>query len=147
MTTNRPSRLSAAAFATENVDRQRLGNLRLGLLRLHKTLLDAERIAYERSHGRVSNHRMLQLVISDEWFSWLHPLSELVVQIDEAIKADDPVTAEIAKPLLDQARALLTSTETDTRFAQQYRQALQLEPDVVLSHVAMTKFLSEAPQE
>ncbi|MBD2089813.1 hypothetical protein H6F67_08095 [Microcoleus sp. FACHB-1515] len=142
MTPNRPSRLRTAAFA-DNADRQRLGNLRLGLLRLHKTLLDAERIAYERSHGRVSNHRMLQLAIGDEWFSWLHPLSELVVQIDEALKADEPVTAEVAKPLLDQARDLLTSSE-DNRFTQQYRQALQLEPDVVLSHVAMTKFLSEA---
>ncbi|NJL22164.1 MAG: hypothetical protein HC895_17270 [Leptolyngbyaceae cyanobacterium SM1_3_5] len=142
MTPNRPSRLRTAAFA-DNADRQRLGNLRLGLLRLHKTLLDAERIAYERSHGRVSNHRMLQLVISDEWFSWLHPLSELVVQIDEALKADEPVTAEVAKPLLDQARDLLTSSD-ENRFTQQYRQALQLEPDVVLSHVAMTKFLAEA---
>lgn len=142
MTTNRPSRLRTAAFA-DNVDRQRLGNLRLGLLRLHKTLLDAERISYERSHGRVSNHRMLQLAISDEWFSWLHPLSELVVQIDEALKAEEPVTAEVAKPLLDQARDLLTSS-ADNRFTQQYHQALQLEPDVVLSHVAMTKFLSEA---
>ena len=142
MTTNRPSRLRTAAFA-DNADRQRLGNLRLGLLRLHKTLLDAERIAYERSHGRVSNHRMLQLAISDEWFSWLHPLSELVVQIDEALKADEPVTPEVAKPLLDQARSLLTSSEDD-RFTQRYHQALQLEPDVVLSHVAMTKFLSEA---
>ncbi|NEQ28981.1 MAG: hypothetical protein F6K28_60580 [Microcoleus sp. SIO2G3] len=138
--------MRTAAFATENADRHRLGNLRLGLLRLHKTLLDAERVAYERSHGRISNHRMLQLAISDDWFSWLHPLSELVVQIDEALKADEPVTAEVANPLLDQARDLLTSTENDTRFAQQYRQALQLEPDVVLSHVAMTKFLAEVAQ-
>ena len=35
---------------------------------------------------------LLQLVINDPWFAWLHPLSELVVRIDETIEPDSPAT-------------------------------------------------------
>jgi hypothetical protein len=40
------------------------------LLRLHKALLDDERVSYERVHGRIpSNGAFLQLVLEDAWFA------------------------------------------------------------------------------
>ena len=68
---------------------QSLVNLRIALLRLHKVLLDDERAAYERAHGRASGGEMLQLVIHDERFAWLHSISELIVSIDEMMDADE----------------------------------------------------------
>ena len=52
--------------------RQRLTDLRQGLLRLHKNLLESERVAYERVVGRIdSRGELFQLVVSDPWFAWL----------------------------------------------------------------------------
>lgn len=80
--------------------RQRLANLRRALLRLHKTLLDAGREAYERVHGQVTGGELLQLVINHEQFAWLHPVSELIVRMDEMLDADEPATADDAAALL-----------------------------------------------
>ena len=61
--------------------RQRLRELRTGLLQLHKTLLDDARKGYELDRGSIgSRAALLQLVIHDSWFAWLHQLSELVVR-------------------------------------------------------------------
>jgi len=59
-------------------------------------LLDTERITYEQVHGRVSSGE-LQLVINHEQFAWLHRISELVVQIDEMLQADEPVSLDDVK--------------------------------------------------
>ena len=60
-------------------DRQRLKLLRDTLTALHKTLIESERIVYERLWQIESQNQFLQLLISDPWFAWLHPISELVV--------------------------------------------------------------------
>ncbi|HEY0385863.1 MAG TPA: hypothetical protein VGC64_07610 [Pyrinomonadaceae bacterium] len=86
---------------------RRMRELRLGLLRLHKTLLDAERETYERVHGQVTGGELLQLVINHEQFAWLHPVSQLIVRIDEMLDADEPATADGAEALLAGARSLL----------------------------------------
>ena len=40
--------------------------------------------AYELDRGRVASAgHLLQLVINDPWFAWLHALSGLIVRIDE----------------------------------------------------------------
>src|ERR671939_1863082 len=93
--------------ATE-LTRDGLKDLRQGLLRLHKTLLDLERRDYERARGRISNsYEFLQLVLKDPWFDWLHRLSELIVQMDESLDTRDtenPMTEEDAKALIERAK-------------------------------------------
>lgn len=122
--------------------RARLVNLRRGLLRLHKTLLDSERLTYEKVHGRVSSPgAFFQLVIGDTWFEWLHRLSELVVQIDEMLDADEPATAIDATRVIEQARMLLKPSEDGAGFGKRYYDALQRDPDVVLAHAAVKKLL------
>jgi ligand-binding sensor domain-containing protein len=72
-------------------EQQRLTELRNGLLALHKTLLDSERAVYERDIARItSSGELLNLVINDPWFAWLHALSEFVVLIDETLDAEEP---------------------------------------------------------
>jgi len=66
--------------------RDNLKQLRQGLLKLHKLLLDEERRGFERARGKINNsYEFLQLVLKDPWFDWLHRLSELIVQIDETL--------------------------------------------------------------
>ena len=125
--------------------RQRLMDLRHGLLRLHKTLLDSERVSYERANGRIqSRGEFFQLVIGNPWFAWLHRLSELVVQIDEMLDAEETATAIDAIKLMDRARMLLKPSEEGDGFAKRYFDALQRDPDVVLAHAAVKKLLRKS---
>lgn len=121
----------------------RLRELRHVLLRHHKILLDAERAAYEQRHGPVPAGKMLNLVIGDPQFAWLHAISELIVRIDEMFDAKEPATARDAEALLAQARELMKPAETGGDFAQKYYTALQNDPDAVLSHRDVTRILSD----
>jgi hypothetical protein len=76
----------------------------------------------------------LQLLIHDPWFGWLRPLSELVVQIDERLDADEPTRASEAKALIDQVKSLLRPSEGGDVFQENYHAALQQTPDVVIAH-------------
>ena len=122
---------------------QRLTELRNGLLKLHKTLLDSEQAAYERDIARIgSKGELLKLVLYDPWFAWLHELSELVVLIDETQDAKEPPLESDAERLIAQAVELLAPNETGRGFAKRYFEALQRDPDVVLAHAHMRKVLS-----
>ena len=114
---------------------QRLTDLRNALLRLHKTLLDSERASYERDVARIkSPNELLQLVMYDPWFAWLHELSELVVLIDETLDAKEPPDGSDAERLIAQSRALLAPNENGRGFEKRYFEALQRDPAVVLMH-------------
>lgn len=122
-----------AVMADSN--RARLRDLRGKLLQLHKVLLDDARVAYEMDRGRVpSSATLLQLVINDPWFAWLHSLSELVVRIDETIDPDSPATDADAATLIDQVEKLLTASENGEGFHRRYFDALQRQPAVVMAH-------------
>ncbi|MBW4612285.1 MAG: hypothetical protein KME21_03225 [Desmonostoc vinosum HA7617-LM4] len=117
-------------------------NLRNKLLHLHACLLKTERIAYEQVSGRLSSGELLQLVISHEQFAWLHRISELVVQIDEMLCADEPISLEDVQNLMAAARALIIPSEVGSVFARKYYAALQHEPDVVLAHAGVLELLA-----
>ncbi len=116
------------------VTSQTLRDLRRGLLRLHKTLLDQDTAAYEAARGSVTRGELLQLVINHEQFAWLHTISELIVRIDEMLSPKEPSLEADAQALLAQAQMLLTPSETGDQFQRRYYAALQSEPDAVLAH-------------
>jgi hypothetical protein len=121
--------------------RQQLDDLRRGLLKVHKALLDDARIRYEREQGRIEGSgALLQLVLNDPWFAWLHPLSGLVVQIDELLAADEPTAAD-GEMLLAQVRSLMRPDENGEGFQRRYHRAIQDVPDVLIAHVALGKSL------
>ena len=125
--------------------RERLTMARDALLGVHKALLDEEKIRYERARGRIeNNYQLLQLVISDPWFAWLHPVSELVVQIDVFMEAREPAPPGTAESLLRQARTLLTPDDSADEFHREYRRALQESPAVVVAHSDALKGLGPA---
>jgi catechol 2,3-dioxygenase len=123
-------------------NRARLRELRAKLLQLHKVLLDDARAAYEMDRGRVpSNASLLQLVINDPWFAWLHSLSELVVRIDETIEVDSPATDADAAALINEVEKLLTASENGEGFHRRYYDALQRQPAVVLAHADVRRVI------
>ena len=85
-----------------------LEKLRSPLLEVHRTLLEAERAEYERSHGKVSPAQFLQALIDDPQFAWLKPLTTLVASLDEVL--------------------------ADADFQKRYLEALQRHPEVAVAH-------------
>jgi hypothetical protein len=122
---------------------RKLTDVRHALLRLHKALLDDQRIAYEREHGVVTPAEFLQLIINEPAFDWLHRLSELVVQIDEQMEdTENILTADSAKVLLDQAKTLLTPAESGQGFARAYFEAIQRNPEIAMLQGQIRKLIS-----
>jgi hypothetical protein len=132
-----------------------LAQVRRTLLDLHKALIERERAAYEKGHGAVTPAQMLQLLIRDSAFSWLHPISELIVRVDELISnasdrrrptpsrpamTPDQVRAE-AEILLAETRELLTAGDAPGGFRQRYDAVLQSDPAIVLMHRAVLSAL------
>ena len=137
-----------------------LTQVRRTLLDLHKALIERERAAYERAHGAVTPAQMLQLLIRDSAFSWLHPISELIVRVDELISnasdrrrptparpamTPDQVSAE-AEILLAETRELLTAGDAPGGFRQRYDAVLQSDPTIVLMHRAVMSALPSSPR-
>jgi hypothetical protein len=124
--------------------RKRLMDLRNGLLRLHKALLDSERAVYERDVERItSTGQYLNLVLHDPWFAWLHDLSQFIVVIDETLDLEEPATAADAVRLIAQARELVAPSENGKGFARQYFEAMQRDPAAVLAHRDMMRIFAD----
>jgi hypothetical protein len=132
-----------ARIRATNPLRQTLTDVRHGLLGLHKALIVAEQLTFERVYGRVdSTGQLLQLVMNDPWFTWLHPLSNMVVRIDELLDAEEELTVEDVAILLTEVRALIRPSELGDGFERSYYEALQRAPDVVMAHCEMKKLLT-----
>lgn len=124
---------------------ERLRGVRQSLLRLHKALLDSEREIYERRHGRIeSSYKFLDLLMHDPWFDWLHRLSELIVQIDEMLDAEEPLGKRGADGVIDQTKGLLSPAENGSEFQRKYFNALQQSPDVVLAHAEVVRLFGKS---
>ena len=137
------------------IPRESLTQVRQTLLDLHKALIERERAAYEKGHGPVSPAEMLQLLIRDADFSWLHPISALIVRVDELISnANDRRRPTPARPVMtpDQAsaeaeilmletRGLLTTGDAPGGFREHYDAVLQADPAIVLLHRAVINSL------
>ncbi len=121
---------------------RRLAEVREALLALHKTLVDSERVSYEKTVGQISSpNHFLQLLTRDPWFAWLQPFSRLIVTMDEAGEEKEPLTMVAVNRLLEQARSLLVASESGDGFSGHYFVALQRDPDVVLAHAQVAKLI------
>lgn len=125
--------------------RRLLTDLRHALVPLHRTLLEWERTAYERVHGRTGAAELLKIIVADPQFAWLRPVSELIARIDETLQTDAPDVHVDVDRIITQARTLVAPNEEGTPYARRYHAALQEVPDVVFAHRRVTEVLRDAP--
>ena len=111
-----------------------LNDLRRGLLRLHKTLLDWERAGYERIHGRQSSNDLLNALLNDPQFSWLRPISQLIVRIDEVLSDKTPPMRNDVDAVVAQVKALTSPNAEGNIYERRYDTVLQEHPDAVFAH-------------
>jgi hypothetical protein len=127
--------------------RQRLMELRVALLRLHKVLLELERRDYERMHGRVSSSELFRLVIDDSQFAWLHSISEFVVRLDEMLDGDAAIAAVDVRSVYSLARNMFTASESGDAFQKKYFEAIQRDPAVVIELAEVARLFAEDSPE
>ena len=126
----------ASPESAPDAARERLVEVRQTLLVLHKALLDSERTSYEIVHGPIASAAaFLQLLINDNWFAWLRPITTLVVQIDETLAAKKPpATSRDFERLVNDTRALLSPSREANGFWQRYSGVMQRDPGVAVVH-------------
>lgn len=129
-------------------ERRLLTELRQALVPLHRILLEWERAAYERVHGRTGAAELLKVIVVDPQFAWLRPLSELIARIDGVLDTGAPDTLVDIDSIVAQARLLVAPDEEGTPYARRYHAALQEVPDVVFAHRRVTAVLRDVrPRE
>ena len=109
---------------------------RHALLALHKSIIDAERDAIEKTEGaKPTPNQLLQRLVSDPALAWLGALTSLIVRLDEAMEPD---ATESPAVVVAYAVDLLTpgDEETTHAFKVGYARMLQESPHVVLAHRA-----------
>jgi len=112
----------------------KLEQVRMELLRVHRALLETERVRYEKVHGRVANNSaFLQLVINDPWFDWLRPMAQLVLLIDERTSdKKSPLGSMEALSLFDRARGLLRADAEGDAFQRLFAESVQSSPTLAV---------------
>jgi hypothetical protein len=135
--------MGLSEFASDGA-RERLIEIRETLLVLHKALLDSERTSYEIVHGTIASPAaFLQLLINDNWFAWLRPITTLVVQIDETLAAKKPpATSRDFERLVNDTRALLSPSRDANGFWRRYASVMQRDPGVAVVHEEIEKKLA-----
>lgn len=88
---------------------------------------------------------LLELLQKDPWFTWLHPIADLLVRIDHLLEDDScDITDDNVEHLLQEIDFLLYPSVEGEGFERAYYEALDRAPDVVLAHFRVRKLLPKA---
>jgi hypothetical protein len=121
---------------------EQLQKVRPLLLELHKTLMEAARLAYEANYGPIlSKGDYFRLVVSNEWFQWLRPFSQFIVRIDERIAAKKPNEVENAEVIVSDAQKLLSPSSQGAEPDHPYYQLMQQNPEIAMLHAQLIGLL------
>jgi hypothetical protein len=114
---------------------------------LHKTLIDVAKGDYEQRNGPVGGpSQLLNLVMFDPAFGWMHVLSELMVDIDELLDVESLSARDAAAVRFEVERLISPAEGESVPFTRHYVEALQSDPDLVIEHAKVRRALTPLPQ-
>ena len=123
--------------------RQHLVEVRRGLLRLHKALIDAERGGFEASRGPLTNTQLLGALLEDPYFAWLRPYSRLIAEIDAALaNREHPLSPAAAREFVTRVHAV--ASPTDAELSGRLGQLRERDPTVLFTATELNRRLAEA---
>ena len=121
----------------------RVDSIRHAVLALHKGMIDAQRIVYERDHGRIeTTSQFLGLVLEHPEFEWIRELSALIAQLDEWREDADQSSDHALEDLVDALRGLLKHDGANAEFTRRYWQMLDSTPEVLVDHVKLWRLIN-----
>src|SRR5919106_5017617 len=131
----------------ESEERALLRALSRALQDVHRGLMDVSRDRYELANGPVpSRGELLQLLLHDEAFAWLGPLSGLIVEIDELAARYPAPTEEDTAAMGALVQALISFSDDPDAFGSRYVALLAAEPHVAMNHVGLRAALGVLPE-
>ena len=114
------------------------------LREIHRALVQAVRSAYEREVGPAGGPgQMLRLLTEDPYFAWLHPMSELIVDLDSLLAQELLPRGTVAAVRMEIDRLTQPS---DSPFWEKYAPLLQADPAVVMAHGHLRRTLNALPE-
>jgi hypothetical protein len=115
-----------------------LRTLSRALQDVHRSLMETARERYEFASGPVrSRGELLDLLLHEETFAWLGPLSGLIVEIDELAARDPAPTPAETAAMGTLVQAFTSSSDNPDAFGSRYVALLASEPRVAMSHVGL----------
>jgi hypothetical protein len=121
-----------------------LREVRRGLLRLHKALIDYERAVYESERGALAPSQFLQALMEDPFFQWLRPFSGLIVEIDEALADRDQGMSPKDARAFVQRVATLVGPSLGVFATARLDEVRRREPGVQFIHIELTQSIEKA---
>jgi hypothetical protein len=129
-----------------NAEREHGAQLRTlsgALQEVHRSLMETAQYQYELASGPVrSRGELLDLLLHDEAFAWLRPLSGLIVEIDELAARDPAPTPTETAAMGTLVQAFTSSSDDPDAFGSRYVGLLTSEPRVAMSHVGLRDALA-----
>jgi hypothetical protein len=118
-----------------------IAELRTTLLDLHKSLMDAQRVRYEKEHGRIQTpNEFLGLLLEHPTFAWLRSISALIAQLDEWIEQKAERSDAELESIMNTLRSLI-ATDGPPTFSQAYWEIVNDVPEVLVNHVKLWRQL------
>ena len=123
--------------------REPIVRARTALQELHGELVQSSAREHEREHGPLAGPgQLLHLVAHDPGFAWLHPLSELVVALDDLLDSATIAAADAAAVRVEIEEIL---DRGPAGFRERYVATLQRTPEVAASHAQVRRALAALP--
>jgi hypothetical protein len=120
------------------------------LMGLHRALIQRARKDYEGEHGPIeSPAQLLRLLTSEPSFAWLRPLSELIVNIDEASEFDDAARQRVSAAVRSSVEQLIAppgATPLSEEFSQRYWPIMLEDAEVTMCHAGVKQAVSSWPR-
>lgn len=111
---------------------------------VHRALVESTRKAYERENGPAGGPgQMLRLLTEDPFFAWLHPMSELIVDLDSLLAQELLPSGTVAAVRMEIDRLTQAS---EAPFWTRYAPLLQSEPGVVMAHGRLRRAINALPE-
>ena len=118
--------------------------LRHMLLVLHKSLLDAQRVRYEREHGRIpSSQAFLGLVLEHPSFAWLRSMSALIARLDEWMEEGEASSQDELSGMVGALRSLIQTESPHAAFGKPYWEIVNDVPEVLVAHVQLWRLIDK----
>jgi len=131
-------------MAAESAHKPGLLEVASALREVHRALVEATRKAYERENGPAGGPgQMLKLLTEDPYFAWLHPMSELIVDLDSLLTQELLPQGTVAAVRMEIDR--LTQAG-DSPFWSKYAPLLQDVPGVVMAHGRLRRAINALPE-
>jgi hypothetical protein len=132
-------------MAAESAHKPALLEVASALREVHRTLVQATRAQYEHDVGPAGGPgQMLRLLTEDPFFAWLHPMSELIVDLDSLLTQELLPAGTIAAVRMEIDRL---TQPGDAPFWLKYAPLLQADPDVVMAHGRLRRAINALPEE